>query len=67
MDGAPLLLIATQQKEDLCLEGIALPVAVEIRKEWILLEDLEQDFGVKCILKKAGKGRLSNSDDPFDG
>lgn len=67
MDGAALLVIAAQQKEDLGLKSIALTVAIKIREERILLEDFQNDLGIECRLKQAGKGRLTDSDDPFDG
>jgi hypothetical protein len=39
--------IAAQQKEDLRLKGVALAVAVEIGKEWVLFEDFQKDLGVE--------------------
>jgi hypothetical protein len=45
--GAPLLVIATQQEEDLRLKGISFPVTVEIGEKGILFEDFQKDFGVK--------------------
>jgi hypothetical protein len=59
--------IAAQQKEDLRLKGVALTISIKIGEKGILLEDLQKDFGVKYGLKQAGKGRLADSDDPFDG
>jgi hypothetical protein len=49
------------------LESIAFAVAVEIGEEGILFENFQQDFGIKCVLKKAGEGGLADSDDPFNG
>jgi hypothetical protein len=60
-------MIAAQQKKDLCLKGVAFTVGVEIREKGILLENLKKDLGVKGGLQQAGEGRLSDSDDPFDG
>jgi hypothetical protein len=48
--GAVLLAVAAEQKEDLGLERIPGPVAVEIREEGILLENFEQQFGIKPCL-----------------
>src|SRR5512138_2021943 len=62
---AALLVIAAQQKEDLRLKRISFAVGIEIGQKRILLEDFEQNLGIKCILKKAGEGGLPNSDDPF--
>jgi hypothetical protein len=64
---ATLLMITTQQKEDLSLKGIALTVAVKIREEWVLLKDFENYFGIECGLQQAGKSGFTNSDDPFNG
>ena len=62
-----LLMIATQQKEDLGLKGISFTVTVEIGKEWVLFKDFENDFGVESRFEKAGEGGLTDSDHPFDG
>jgi len=62
-----LLVIAAEQEEDLGLESIALPVAVEIGQERIFLEDLEQQVGLKSRRQQAGQCCLSHSDDTFYG
>jgi hypothetical protein len=67
MDGPSLLVIAAQQEEDLGLKSIPFAVGVKVRKKWILFEYFQQNFGVECWLKKAGEGRLSDTNDPFDG
>src|SRR5436189_2911579 len=67
MDCPSLLVIAAQQKEYLRLKGITFAIRVEIGKKGILLENFQKDFGIECILKKAGEGRLADSNDPFDG
>jgi hypothetical protein len=67
MYGAALLMIATQQKEDLCLKGISFTVAIEIGEERVLFKDFQNNFGVECGLKQAGEGGLTDSDHPFDG
>src|SRR5512134_926995 len=63
----PLLVIAAQQKENLRLKGVTFAIGVKIGEKGILLKHFQQDFGVECWLKKAGEGRLADSDDPFDG
>ena len=67
MHRPPLLVIAAQEKEDLRLKGITFAVSVKIGEKGILFKYFQQDFGVECWLKKAGEGRLADSDDPFDG
>jgi hypothetical protein len=67
VNGAALLMITAQQKEDLCLKCVSFAVVVKIGKKGVLLEDLQNDFGVECRLKKAGEGGLTDSYDPFDG
>jgi len=67
MHGAPLLVVTAQQKEDLRLKGVAFTVSIKIGEKGILFKHFQQNFGVECWLKKAGEGRLADSDDPFDG
>jgi len=62
-----LLMIATQQKEYLRLKGVAFAIGVKIGEKGILLKNFQKDFSIECILKKAGEGRLADSNDPFDG
>src|SRR5215216_3963528 len=57
----PLLMIAAQQKEYLCLKCVPFAVAIKIREKGILLKDLQKDFSVERILKKAGESGLADS------
>ena len=63
----PLLMIAAQQKKYLRLVSVKLAIRGGIGKKRILLKNFQKDFGVERILKKAGEGRLADSNDPFDG
>ncbi len=66
-DRLALLVVAAEQEEDLGLEGVALPVAVEVGQEGILLERLEEQLGGKHRLEQPGQGGLADTDDTFDG
>ncbi len=65
-DDAVLLPVATQQKEDLSLEGVARPIGVEVTQEWVLLEDFQEDFGGQGLAEKACQGRFADSDGSLD-
>src|SRR4030095_3290012 len=67
MYSSALLVITAKQKEDLGLKGIPLTVAIKIREKWVFFKDFENNFGVKSRSQQTGEGRLTNSDDPFDG
>jgi hypothetical protein len=62
-----LLPIATQQEEDLSLEGVTGTVGIEVTEKRILLEDLQQHFGRQRLAKNSGESRLPYADDPFNG
>ena len=62
-----LLAIAAEQEEYLGLEGVSGAVTVKIGEKRILLENFEQQFGLKTGLQQAGQGGLANADDPFNG
>ena len=61
--GGLLLAVAAQQEEELRLEGVACPIAVEIREERILVEGLEDGAGPEPGLEQARERGLSNADD----
>ena len=60
-------MITAQQKENLRLKRISFAVGIKIGQERVLFKDFQNNFGVERGLKQAGEGRLTNSDDPFDG
>jgi len=62
-----LLPVPAQQEIDLCLEGVALPVAVEVGQEGILLEGLQEKLGREDRLEQPGESGLADTDDTFDG
>jgi hypothetical protein len=66
-DGLALLSISTEEKAYLGLKRVSLAICVELGKEWILFEFLQDKIGVEDWVKQSPQGCLSDADHAFDG
>ena len=62
-----MLVVAAEQEENLGLEGIPLPVGVEIGQERVFFKDFQQQLSLEGWLQQARQGSFSDADNTFDG
>lgn len=61
-----LLLKSIEKKEDLCLEGVFLPILVESAEKGILFGPFQETPSVELLCQDSGEARLANPDRAFD-
>ena len=62
-----LLLVAGQEEEDLCLEGVPLRILVEILEKRVFFELLHHDAGAQRLPQQRAERRFPGAGDPLDG